>query len=282
MKRAVLLLVSGLALLAACRRPATPDTRSTCLDILRSGLAAYATQFWPAMHAAEALSQAGHGDEATRLLAPLLKNEIDAQKRCGLARELARAGDDSKLAVLVEILQSEDDSGHVHAAESLFKLGWCAEPELLRAAMSQTANPRLRVMAAAALARGAHDDGLAFLRAGLAAESDPNLLYLYAWALGQAGSGEEDAARIRARLSDAPDAWIKSFLEHALARLGDDAGRAALLRNLDSFDARVQTHAAETAGALKLEEARGWLAAMLNHADLDARIRAAQALLLMQ
>lgn len=273
------LLAAGL-FVTACRS-VSPALREGCLEILRAGLAAHDTQFWPAMHAAEALTQAGQGDETRRVLSPLLETESDAQKRCGLARELARAGDDTKLAVLLAILQDDDEHGHVHAAESLFKLGWCADAALLRKILAREGNPRLRIMAAAALARGGHEDGLAFLRAGMEREPDPALLFLYAWALGQTGSGEPDAARLRSRLGDAPDAWTRSFLEHALARLGDAEGRAALLRNLDTFDARVQTHAAETAGALKLESARSWLAAMLDHADLDARLRAAQALLLL-
>ncbi len=281
MKRAALHLLAFSLFFTACR-PAPPTLRGECLEILRAGLAAHATQFWPAMHAAEALTQAGHGDEIRELLPSLLEAETDAQKRCGLARELARAGDDTRLGVLVAILNDPDEHGHVHAAESLFKLGWCADAALLREALARESNPRLRVMAAAALARGGHEDGLAFLRTGVENEPEPTLLFLYAWALGQTGSGEPDAARIRARLGDAPDAWTRSFLEHALARLGDEGGHAALLRNLDTFDARVQAHAAETVGALKLEPARGWLAAMLNHADLDARLRAAQALLLLE
>ncbi len=278
MKQLLLPLAAAGLILGACR-PAAPSPRQTCLEILRTGLAAHETQFWPAMHAAEALTQAGHSDETRAALAPLLAHESDAQKRCGLARELARAGDDSKLAVLIAILEDADPHGHVHAAESLFKLGWCADPALFRQALARADNPRLRIMAAAALARGGHQDGLQFLRDGLASEPDPDLLFLHAWALGQTGEGEQDIPRLRARLGDLPDAWTRSFLEHALARLGDPAGRAALLRNLDSFDSRVQTHAADTAAALRLEDARPWLPPLLNHPDLDTRLRAAQALL---
>lgn len=278
MKRIATLSATAALAITACR-PAAPDLCETCLEILRAGLAAHETQFWPAMHAAEALTQAGRSNETRAILEPLLAGETDAQKRCGIARELARAGDDSMPAVLIGILQDSDEHGHVHAAESLFKLGWCADPALLREALAREPNPRLRIMAAAALARGGHEEGLRFLREGIAREPQPELLFLFAWALGQTGSGGEDAARIRARLGDAPDAWTRSFLEHALARLGDTQGLTALLRNLDSSDARIQTHAAETAGALRLAEAQTWLAALLNHADLDTRVRAAQALL---
>ena len=273
-----ILLLALLLLLPAASPAAEPASRAACLDVLRQGLARHATDFWPAMHAAEALTRAGQGAETRAALAPLLATETDAQKRCGLARELVRAGDDRPLPILLDILRHPDPHGHVHAAESLFKLGWCADPDLLRQALASR-NPRLSLMAAAALARGGHPEGLVHLRRGLAQETDPDLIYLFAWALGQTGAAEPDAAALHARLPDLPDAWRRSFLEHALARLGDLEGRAALLRNLASPDARITAHAADTAAALQEEATRAPLTALLTHPDLDTRLRAAQALL---
>ncbi len=260
------------------------ELQTRCVELLREGLRAHGTAFWPAMHAAEALTQAGHGNETRRELAPLLPALTDDQQRCGVARELARAGDAEKTRGLWDILQSPSDHGHVHAAESLFKVGWTADADItpMRQAFAQTTNPRLQMMAAAALAKHAGDAGaLAFLRRRMTEEKDPALLFLFAWGLGQLGA-TEDAALIRSRLDDAPDAWTRSFLEHALARLGDADGRAAVLRNLAADDARVQTYAAETAGAAGITEAREALVRLLDHPnDLDTRLRAAQALLLL-
>src|SRR5207302_380893 len=78
----------------------TPERRRRCLEVLRQALKG--DEFWPAMHAAEALTQAGHGDEIRAALAGRLKTERDARKRCGLARELVRAGDRASVAVLLE------------------------------------------------------------------------------------------------------------------------------------------------------------------------------------
>ena len=254
------------------------------LAVLRDGLAAHGNAFWPAMHAAEALSQMGLGEEVTAALKPLEPTVTDDQQRCGVAREMARAGDRAKTARLWEILNGTDDHGHVHAAESLFKVGWeqSADAAPLRRALHQTGNARLRMMAAAALARHEQDaDALQVLRQGLAHEADPDLLFLYAWGLGQVG-GPTDVEPIRRRLKDLVELpWQRSFLEHALARLGDAEGRAAVLRNLNAPDVRIITYAAETAGAAGLMEAAPRLMELLSHSDLDTRIRAAQALLLL-
>jgi HEAT repeat protein len=278
MKTKVMMLV-GLAT-AGLGVELSEGERERCLEVLRGGLAAHEEWFWPAMHAAEALTLAGYGEEVKPVLRPLLAEEEDAQKRCGLARELARAGEREKLSVLVGVLRGEDEYGHVHAAESLFKLGWCEEVDWLRTFLKPEGNRRLGIMVAAAMAKGGHAEGLSYLRSTLAVEQDPNVFFLAAWALGQVG-GEADGEGIRRRLEDAPDAWIASFLQHALARLGDAVGRAALLENLRAEDARLRTYAAEAAGAIPLPEARGRLLEQLGDADLDARIRAAQSLLVM-
>jgi sialidase-1 len=257
--------------------------KTRCVTVLKTGLAAHGTAFWPAMHAAEALSQAGLGSEVTKTLTPLQETVTDDQQRCGIARELARAGDLPKTALLWEVLQSPSDHGHVHAAESLFKVGWSPDADLapMQRALAQEQNPRLRMMAAAALTKHtANQDALDFLRKRTAEETNPDLLFLFGWGLGQLGAAQ-DIALIQARLKDLPDPWLRSFLEHALARLGDAEGRQLVMRNLKSDDVRIATYAAETAGAIGLRDARDLLISLLDHSDLDTHIRAAQALLLL-
>tara|TARA_Y100001934_G_scaffold238444_1_gene291389 strand:+ start:5345 stop:5602 length:258 start_codon:yes stop_codon:yes gene_type:complete len=73
---------------------------------------------------------------------------------------------------------------------------------------------------------------------------------------------------------NAPDAWTKCFLEHALAGLGDKKAQDALRRNLKSDDARLRTYAATWAGDARMLDVKDQLLK-----QLDARIRAAQTLL---
>ncbi|HQZ66325.1 MAG TPA: sialidase, partial [Planctomycetaceae bacterium] len=73
-------------------------TREKCVGILREGL--HGDEFWPSMHAAEALTLAGYSQEVIAFLDGKLDAEQDDQKKCGLARETARAGDRSTIRVM--------------------------------------------------------------------------------------------------------------------------------------------------------------------------------------
>ena len=95
-------------------------TREKCQHVLRTGLRSEV--FWPSMHAAEGLTLGGHGLEVIDYLTPKLKTETDDQYLCGLAREIVRAGDRSVVPVMLNILEGDNYYGHVHAAESLFKV----------------------------------------------------------------------------------------------------------------------------------------------------------------
>ncbi len=273
------LLVVGLGQSAAASKiQLDSETKRRCVKVLTEGL--NSDEFWPAMHAAEGLTLAGKGAQVRIALAKKLPSEKDDQKRCGLARELSRAGDAGKSLVMMEILEKEDDHGHVHAAESLYKVGWKGSDAPLRKSFKQKKNIRLRLMAAAALGKNGHAGALKFLRSHVAKEKDPKLFFLSAWVLGRIGE-ESDSELIRRRLPDAPDAWTQAFLEHALASLGDEAGKKALMRNLKSDDGRIRTYAAVFAGEIGLLESKALLVKQLDDENLDARIRAAQSLLVL-
>src|SRR5947209_5357834 len=79
----------------------TDEVRQRCLRVLRQGLRS--EEFWVSIHAAEGLTVAGCDAEVRTALAERLAAEKDDEKRCALARELARAGDRSKVAVLVQV-----------------------------------------------------------------------------------------------------------------------------------------------------------------------------------
>ncbi|MDF1740571.1 MAG: hypothetical protein P1U86_15525 [Verrucomicrobiales bacterium] len=257
-----------------------PEVRAKCLSVLREGLAS--GEFWPSMHAAEALTVAGFGKEVQDFLVPKLETEDDDQRRCGLARELVRSGDMAKSAVMMKILQKEDPHGHVHAAESLYKVGWMGGFEPLKTVFSETDQMPLKIMAASALAKYDRDESgeeaIAFLRSTLKEEKDPAIFRLPAWVLSRIGD-KSDRELIRLRLKDADDPLVHAFLEHALAALGDPDGKEALLENLKSDDPVIRTYAAVFAGESGIFEAVPDLIGQLEDENLDARIRAAQALL---
>ena len=252
-------------------------TRAKAEGVLRDGLRS--NEFWPAMHAAEGLTIGGRGGEVREFLEPKLGDpQFDDQERCGLARELVRAGDLEKGNVLYEILTGEDDFGHVHAAESIYKTTGIRDGAALRRAFQSDGSIKLRLMAAGALAKAGDAEAMAFLRKSM--ESAESETYkIAAWLLGRIGSGEEDIPLLRARLDDAGDPLLRAYLQHSLAALGDKKGLAALRANLSSDDPDIRTYAATFAGDARAISAAPRLMEMLDDPDLDARIRAAQSLL---
>lgn len=250
-------------------------TRSRCLEILRAGLDS--DEFWPAMHAAEALSLVGLGDEVREALLPRLPEEADAQRRCGLARELTRAGDLAFVRVLLEILASPDPHGHVHACESLFKVRQVGDGRLLRSALARADQPRLRLMAAAALARWGSPDAFEVLRESVL-DPEGETARVAAWILARVGD-DSDLPALRDGAERFEDPLTRAYFQHALAALGDGDGALCLLRNLAHPDPSVRVYAAEFAPEARIVEARAPLRDLLDDPVLDVRIRAAQALL---
>lgn len=274
---ALVVVVPGVATAAdpPAPTPLPPALRERCEKILRDGL--NSDEFWPAMHAAEALTLAGQNRDVLAALAKRM--EADDQKRCGLAREAVRAGDRSKLATLFAILDKPGSNGHTHAAESLFKMAEVGDGKKLRAALGQDANLKLKLMAAAALARCGHPTALDAVRTRLA-DPDVETRKIAAWVLGQLGAASDAPAIAKAFEKDT-DPLAKGYEVNARALLGDAEARKQLVANLASPDAAVKTYSAEFAGYCRFAEARDGLIKLLDDPILDVRVRAAQSLIVL-
>ena len=234
--------------------------REKCIQILRDGIRS--PEFWPSIHAAEGLTIGGCGDEVRKVLAPKLLVETDDQHRCGLARELVRTGDRQHAAVMLDILAGEDPHGHVHAAESLYKVGEIGDGLAMRNAMAQGEDPKLQLMAAAALARCGSSDGLLILRDSLKS-SDEDLQRIAAWVLGRVGDSG-DVPQLNALLSRTKDPLNLAFINHSLAALGDTDGLAELAKNLDAEDVTIRATAATFAGDARATQLAPQLIAQLD------------------
>lgn len=251
------------------------EVRERALLILRDALRG--DEFWPAMHAAEGLTLAGHGTQVIEFLEPKLPLEQDDQRRCGLARELVRAGQRDRAAIMLAMLASENPHGHIHAAESLYKVDVIGDGNALRQAFERADNIKLKIMSAAALARCGDLKSLAWLREQLAAD-DQETMQLAAWVLGRIGD-RSDCPQLRKNLARAAQPIIRAYQEHALAMLGDEEGLAALRKNLTDADPLIRTYAANFAGDARALSVAEDLQPLLEDENLDARVRAAQALL---
>jgi sialidase-1 len=252
-----------------------PEVRERCLKVLREGLKS--DEFWPAMHAAEALTYTGQTEEVLAALAK--RTAADDQQRCGLAREAVRAGDAEKAMMLLAILADEKSIGRVHAAESLFKVNQIGDGKALKAAAAQDENLKLKLMAAAALARAGDAPSLLAIRKHLN-HDDVEVRKIAVWILGQIGA-PADIPAIRESLAGESDDLARAYGTNALACLGDADAIQQLAANLDSKNPVVRTYSADFAGHTRAMQARGKLIELLDDEALDVRVRAAQSLILL-
>ena len=254
-------------------RELTSKARELCLTVLREALTG--PEFWPAMHAAEALTIAGLGSEVVPLLERKLLTDDDPQHRCGLAREIARTGKRDSLDILWKTLADPNSNGRVHAAESLYKINEIGDGKLLRSLMNDKSNPKLSVMCAAALGRAGSAQAMKEVRALLKSE-DPGIRNLAAWVLGLLGSAQ-DIPEIQRSSDGEKEPFAKSFFVNAMACLGDEKAIQTLARNIDSEDPAIRTFAADFAAWARqmdaVKEER------LADSNVDVRVRTAQALL---
>jgi len=252
-------------------------TRAKCNKVLRQAIDS--DEFWPSMHAAEAMTLAGAGEEVRQRLVPRLEKEEDDQRRCGLARELVRAGDRERVAVLVEILAGKETYGHVHACESLYKVSEVGDKQLLLQAMRQTEDAIKALMAAAALGRAGNSEALSLVRKQLR-HDDPKTARIAAWILARLGTAD-DIPLLNAETKRMKEPLDRVMFDHALAALGDQAGLQTLTRNLSHTDSQIRALAATFAADARATFVHKQLAELLEDEDLDVQVRAAQSLLML-
>ena len=264
-----------LSLPLRAEEPLPANTREQCLKVLRAALVG--GEFWPAMHAAEALTLAGEGAEVKSALLPRLKTETDHQRRCGLAREITRTGDRTVLGELWKILADEKSNGRVHAAESLYKIAEIGDGKLLRPAFAQDENLKLTLMAAAALGRAGNRAAIERVRTELA-NDDREIRKIAAWIIGLLGD-KRDIEPLKKLLAAETDPLAKAYFANALACLGDADGRQLLGKNLSASDPAVRTYSADFAAYARAAVFRPRLVEMLQDENVDARVRAAQSLI---
>ncbi|WP_166831655.1 exo-alpha-sialidase [Thalassoroseus pseudoceratinae] len=253
------------------------QVRERCLKVLRVGMRG--EEFWPSIHAAEGLTLAGHGAEVIEFLTPKLATDKDDQHRCGIARELVRAGDRAKADIMLKILSSDDPHGHVHAAESLYKVVEIGDGKALRKAFEQDQNIPQKLMAAGALGRCGNPQAMSYLRESLN-HDDPNVLRIAVWILGRIGDSS-DVPLLKKQLPRCQEDLLKAYVNHSLATLGDDEGLAALAANLKDEDGAVRTYAATFAGDARALSLADSLVDLLDDEHPDAAYRAAQSLLML-
>jgi sialidase-1 len=258
----------------ACAAGIDEQSRVRAVSILRLGLTD--SDFWQSIHAAEGLTSAGYGQEVRQHLELRLADESDDRRRVGIARELVRAGDVSKVSVLTEIVRREDPYSHVLVIESLFKVGQIGDRQAIAKAYETTSSVNLRLMAAGALARLGDAESLAAIRQACSAE-DTSSVRLAAWLLGQVGTAD-DVTLLRSRLGVVADDRTRSYLNHAMAALGDSSSQDALVDDLTADDPAIRARAATAVRCPIVDSLAPRLVEMLDDPFADAQYAAATAI----
>jgi sialidase-1 len=247
------------------------------IDTLHEGLQGDA--FWPSMHAAEGLTLAGYGMQVQEVLAPKLPAVSDDRLRSGIARELVRAGDESKVAVLTELLLKNDPCSIVFAVEGLYKVGAVGDLDALRVAAHSSDNVGLSMFASGALIQSGEKAALEHIRSTYA-KGDERSIRLAALVLGRVGA-QADIPLLQSRIGAASEELTLSYIQHALALLGDEGGLKSVSENLYSKNPVIRADAASIAYIITSASAYQRLLEMLDDPHPDARYRAAQSILLL-
>jgi sialidase-1 len=252
------------------------ELRRDCVSMLKASMEDPNILFWPKMHAAEALTGAGQGRWVRAQLEPMLQREKDPQQLCGLARELVRAGDDEKVAILASVLRNETSPGRTHAAESLYKINHLGDSSAMQFAAAD-ADPVLKLMASAALVRAGQTQYLQPIRDSLK-HPVPRVRQVGCWLLRVLGDSS-DLDSIRSLTMEELDPSVNVQARIALAALGSDADREAILPLLDHPEELRVAAVAEALAAIQWPPAMGKLVGLLGDSRPDVRIRAAQAVI---
>ncbi len=253
----------------------TGNTHQRCLQVLREGL--QSDEFWPSIHAAEALIDADYGFEATPILLQRRERETDRRRIAGYARALLKTDNTQALLDLQDILLSDDTEARILAAEALFRNARIGNPTILAEATDSLNSSRLRVFAAATLTITHQANMLDIIREALQS-NDPAARYIAADVLPMVGSAEKDRAMLLDRRDLAHSDFENLYFIRALAIFGVGDAYAELLDFLDHPDPTIRSRAAfAMAETWNVSEGKR-LVDLLEDPALAVRVRAAQAL----
>lgn len=245
-----------------------------CLVLLRNGL--QSSELVLLCHAAEGLTEIGRANEVLLALPARFDAASDTRTRCLCARELARAGDNSRLDVIEAILERGETADQCAAAESLFKIGRVRNDAVLRQ-VSCARESVLFLMINGALASHGDADSLTYIRQ-LLESALSEIRQIAAWLLTRLGD-PSDIMPLRQCKPIERDPVASAYIDHALAVLGDADGLQALRGNFHSGNPQIRQMAADSGRLIASAIAQHEFEKLLDDVDEDVRIRAAHAIL---
>lgn len=256
----------------------TGNVHQQCIEVLREGV--QGDEFWPSIHAAEALIREDYGFEAIPVLRERMGREEDRRRIAGYARALAADDPNQSIVALQDILLSGDLEARILAAEAMFRKGIVGDPSILEQATDPSQNGRLRVFAAATLTVTDQEDMRDVVREALAS-NDPAARYIAADVIPIIGNLEDDAPTLIDKKDLVNSDFENLYFVRALAMFGFDSARKELLSFLKHPDPTIRSRAAFAVAESWYIESSNQLIPLLEDPALAVRVRAAQALLTM-
>ena len=256
----------------------TANMHDKCLKVLREGL--HSNEFWPSVHAAEALIDAGYGFDATPVLKARLSEEEDALYRIGLAQALVRSGERHYLTILQDVLLTDQESAREEALRGMFYLADVADVPLVQTAYNRTDQPSARLWAAGVLSRVIDAKTVDVIREGLVHE-DPGVRLTAAELIPVMGSVKTDTTQLLANLGQANTDIERLYILRALALLSHTLSRQQMGSMLFNEDPTIRSKAVYAAAEAWLLDRNDQIFSLLDDPSLAVRVRAAQASLIL-
>ena len=248
------------------------------LQILRDGL--HSDEFWPSIHAAEAMIDAGYGFEVTPVLYDKLKTEREEVYRASIAKALIKSGQQEGIVILQDIMLGSNEAAQLESLKGLFYEVTVADTAIVGQLIRATENLELKLYAQALLHVTEHEKQVDEVRASLS-NPDPAIRMATADILSFIGSSEQDTTQLKANLSNATSETERLHTLRALSMLDHATSRGRipqLTRNEDASIREVATYAMAEAWIVEEVDV---LYPLLDDPSLSVRVRAAQALLIL-
>ena len=253
------------------------NVHDKCTSTLREAL--NSDEFWPSIHAAEALIDAGYGFDAVPVLREKLDKETQPVYQAGLAKALLRGGQKEAIVILQDIILGQDEAAREEAVRGMFHIATVADTSIINDAIRSSSNPVLHIYASALLHVAEKEKKLDEVRNALTANNSA-LRVAASDIIPIIGSSDSDTTQLLLNLNNASSDMESFYTTRALAMLDHPGARQALVQYTRHKDPSIRERAAYALAESWLVDEIELLYALLDDPSLAVRVRAAQALLI--
>ena len=256
----------------------TANTFDQCLNILREGL--HSDEFWPSIHASEALTDAGYGFEVVPILQNKLETEQDDVYRAHIAKVLLRNRRQNAIVILQDILMTTNEAAQLEALKSMFYEASVADTAIIGNLIRNTEKQELKVYGWALLHITEKEKTSGLIRSSLS-DPDPAVRIAATDVIPFITPDKKDTTLLVSNLSRASTDLEMVHLSRALAMMQHIPSRNRVPQFTRLADVSIRSQATYAIAESWLIEHVDVLYFLLEDPSLSVRVRAAQALLIL-